>query len=197
MGLEAKCSCRCNGSSGEVKALLETRELILRGEVRRSFRIAEVTGVRVENDNLCFRALDDEIALRLGRDVAQRWAKKMTTPPPSLAQKLGVGPSTKVLVIGSVEDPALIAALADSTADRAKEARLSLAVVDSETILKRALRIHETLPLKTPIWIIHGKGPNAAFGQDSVRRLMREAGYKDSKISGVSDNLSATRYARQ
>ena len=58
------------------------------------------------------------------------------------------------------------------------------------------LRIHATLPRGTPIWIVHGKGPRAPFGEGPVRRLMREAGYRDTKVSAVSDDLSATRYSR-
>jgi hypothetical protein len=196
MGLEAKCDCSWSGGSGEVRALLEARELILKGHLRRTLRIAEMTEVRVEGQNLHFRVAGDEIALGLGADRAGRWAKKIAAPPPSLAQKLGVGPSSKVLVTGPMEDAALRQALEGSRAASAEEARLCLAVVTDETALEQALRVHEALPLKAPIWIVHGKGPRAAFGEGPVRKLMREAGYKDNKVSAVSDKLSATRYAR-
>jgi hypothetical protein len=159
--------------------------------------IADMQDVRVQGDDLCFRIADDSLSLQLGADRAERWAMKIAAPPPSLARKLGVGPTSKALVIGEVEDAALAEALADSRAAGQEDARLSLAVVTDETTLERALRIHETLPHGTPIWIVHGKGPRAIFGEVAVRRFMREAGYRDNKVSGVSDALSATRYGRR
>jgi len=45
--------------------------------------------------------------------------------------------------------------------------------------------------------VVHGKGARSAFGETAVRRIMREAGYKDTKVSAVSDTLSATRYSRR
>jgi hypothetical protein len=182
MGLEAKCRCRWSGGAGEVKAHLEARELMLRGDLARSFRVSEMRNVRVEGSNLCFRVASNEIALSLGADVAERWAKKIATPPPSLAQKLGAGPSSKVLVIGPLEDATLSEVLESSKAVSSEEARLSLAVVSNEAMLAYALRVHKTLPIRTPIWIVHGKGPQTAFGEAPVRRFMRGAGYKDNCV---------------
>lgn len=48
-----------------------------------------------------------------------------------------------------------------------------------------------------PVWIIHGKGKAAIFGEGPVRTLMRERGFIDTKVSAVSDSLSATRYAKR
>ena len=48
-----------------------------------------------------------------------------------------------------------------------------------------------------PLWIIHGKGKAATFGEAPVRALMRARGFIDTKVSAVSDTLSATRYARR
>jgi hypothetical protein len=64
-------------------------------------------------------------------------------------------------------------------------------------MLTHALHLHQSLPPGTPIWIVHGKGPNVLFGEGPVRKLMRDAGYKDNKVSGVSDTLTATRYTRR
>jgi hypothetical protein len=141
MSLEAKCDCSWSGGSGEVRALLEARELILRGHLRCSFLIAEIRHVRVEGERLQFKVAGDEIALGLSADRAGRWAKKITTPPPALAQKLGVGPSSKVLVMGPMEDAALRQALEGSRAASAEEARLCLAVVTDVTALEQALRV--------------------------------------------------------
>lgn len=177
--------------------MLEARELILRGHFRRSFRIAEMSEVGVEGERLRFRVAGEVITLSLGADQAGRWAKKIATPPPSLARKLGVGPSSKVLVMGLIEDAELRQALDGSRAASSEEAVLVLAVVSDETALEQALRVHAALPHKAPIWIVYAKGPRAAFGEGPIRKLMRDSGYKDNKVSAISDKLSATRYARQ
>ena len=177
--------------------MLEARELILRGELRRSFPIAEMSEVRVEGERLHFRVAGAVITLGLGAAQAGRWAKKIATPPPSLARKLGVGPSSKVMVMGPIEDAELRQALDGSRAAGSEEAGLVVAVVGDETALEQALRVHAALPQKAPIWIVYAKGPRAAFGEGPVRKLMRDSGYKDNKVSAVSDKLSATRYVRQ
>jgi hypothetical protein len=197
MGLEARCTCRVNDGSGEVRALLESHELILRGEVKRKFPIASITQVRVDGGDLRFEAEKEKVALELGAVVAERWAKKLAAPPRTLAQKLGIGSSSKALVIGAVEDPALRDALAGSETAKPAEAKLSLAVVVDAVALDHALQVHATLPSGAAIWIVYRKGSDSAFGEAAVRRIMRQAGYIDSKVSAVSDSFSATRYGRR
>jgi hypothetical protein len=195
MGREAKCLCRWAGGEAQVKALLEGRELILRGGARRTFAIADMTDVRAHGDDLRFAVTGQDYALELGAGQARGWATKILTPSPSLAKKLGVGPASKVRLIGPLDDSALQAALAGSIAQDDEPASQGLAVVADEATLERALAIHAaTLPDK-PIWVIHGKGPGATYGESAVRRHMRAAGYMDSKVSAVSDALSATRYS--
>ncbi len=55
--------------------------------------------------------------------------------------------------------------------------------------------MHETLSVGRPIWLVYSKGAKAAFGERAVREGMRSAGYKDTKVTAVSDTLNATRYA--
>ena len=194
MGLEATCLCRWPGGSGELKALLESQALILRGAHRQTFPLAALDAVRVEDASLCFTVAGDAFELALGAERAAHWAKKIRTPPPSLAAKLGVGPHAKALVIGTVDDPALAEALAGHVATADDDARLSLALVTNETGLAEALRSASS---GKPIWIVHGKGRHATFGDAAIRQFMRAVGWMDNKVAAVSDRLTATRYARR
>lgn len=194
MGLEARCSCRWGDEAGEVKALLESRELILRGDLRRTIPIGAISDVRIDGDILFVKAGADQIALDLGAATAAKWAKKIETPPPSLAQKLGLGP-VRAMVIGDIADTALLEALAGHRAGQPGEAGLSLAVVEDADGLEWARLAHEAAQVPGPIWIAYRKGPRVAFGDNQVRAHMRAAGYADNKVSAVSDILSATRYA--
>jgi hypothetical protein len=196
MGLEARCRCRWDGGSGAVRALLEADALILRGDLKRRFPIAEMSDVRANGAELHFRHSADAFALELGAGRASRWAEKIAAPPSSLAKKLGVAEGSKVRVIGPLDDAVLQEALKDATAARGEESRLSLAVVRDAVALRSALSLHESQAAETPIWIVHEKGRKAAFGEGPVRSFMRGAGYLDNKVCAVSEALSATRYGR-
>ena len=52
MGMEADCRCRWSGGEARVKALLEARELILRGDVRRTLAIGAIKTVALDGDDL-------------------------------------------------------------------------------------------------------------------------------------------------
>lgn len=196
MGLEAQCSVRLDGETAVAKALLESKELILRVPFRKSFPIADLKDVRVEGEELRFAASGSRVALTLGAATAAKWAKKIATPAPSLAAKLGIGHASPAHVIGAIDDDALIEAL-DQHSAPASEAALSLAIVTDAAALDAALAAHEALPAGAHIWIVNVKGSKSPFSDNAIRERMRAIGYKDNKTSGVSDRYSATRYARR
>src|SRR5208282_3214695 len=111
MGREANCLCDWNGETARVKALIEPPDLILRGEIRRRLPFSEMRQVRAEGAALRFNFGGDAVALKLGAPTAEKWAKAILTPPPSLAKKLGITAESTVWVIGTVDDPALETAL--------------------------------------------------------------------------------------
>jgi hypothetical protein len=159
------------------------------------FPIAGLKKVHVEGDDLIFVSGEQEIALGLGADVAARWARKIATPPPTLREKLGIGASAKARVIGKVTDDALAEALRGATTSKAKEAAIFISVVSAAAELATALDAYDRHEPGCAIWIVYRKGPRSAFGENAVRRIMRERGFMDNKIVAVSAELSATRYA--
>ena len=196
MGREATCRARWKGGEGEVKALLETEALILRGGHRAQWLLASLSAIHVEGDWLHLTTPDGEVALDLGPAQADSWAKKLAKPAPSLAAKLGVGPACRVQVIGEIEDPLLEKALVAALAPTPAQARLSLAVVRGEDELEAALTAHAVLPADAPIWLVNVKGAASPFGENAIRAIMRQRGFIDSKTASVSAALAATRYAR-
>lgn len=195
MGREARCHARWPGGEGEVKALLESHELILRGDHSARWPIEVLSDVHADGAWLHLASPDGEIALELGQAPALSWARKIATPPPTLAAKLGVGPACRVQVVGEVEDPILEEALAPALAPDPVQARLTLAVVRSEAELDAALAAHAILPVDAPIWLINVKGPASPLGENAIRSAMRRRGFVDSKTASVSATLTATRYA--
>ena len=197
MGREAVCTCRHNSGIAHVKALLESSEIILRGDLKRRIAFSALTHVRTDGAELCFESSGERFALALGDNVAASWARKLLEPPPSLAKKLGVGASCKAFLFGSIDDPALSAALHGAEAGELHDAGMIVAVTPDAASLEAAILNHERYAIDIPIWIVHLKGPRARFGESAVREAMRKRGYSDTKVCAVSDTQSATRYARK
>ena len=119
--------------------LLESGELILRLGLRRRVPLSSLAGVSARGDKLVFRVGQDPVELRLGPEIAQRWAKAIATPLPSLASKLGISRATKLLVIGKIESDELKAAVAEAAAASGREANLILICASSRSELDHAL----------------------------------------------------------
>ena len=197
MGREARCSARWGKQHGEVTALLETSEIILRGAFRAVAPLADLRDVRAEAGTLRFSVGRDDVALELGK-AAPRWAAKIAAPAPSLAAKLGLTPETRAFVAGRIDDPALAEALA--TAQRARTAATADMIVarvdDADALADTADRQRAILARGIPLWVVYTKGKNAPLGETAVRAMLRERGLIDLKVASVSPTLSALKFAR-
>jgi len=193
MGREAVVNAEAGAEAGEVKALLETRELILRGALRRRYPKEALEGVRVDGDTLCFTVAGEAVRLHLGQKLAGAWAKAIATPPPSLRAKLGLDKGAKAFLIGSCDDAALTEALDGALTRDAAEAAMFVACIDGPDELAVARAAQAASPV-LPVWTIYPKGKNVTFGDTAIREAMRAAGFRDTKACAVSDQLTATRY---
>ena len=191
MGREARVECTVDGLSESVHALLESRELILRGKtLQRRFALADLGRLRLSAEDLCFSVAGESVSLRLGAVEAAKWLGRIQTPPPTLASKLGIGP-------GPVDDDAeLAAALIGARTSRPADAVVLVAAVFSLDELAQALQVHASMPCKA-VWMVHAKGGKAAaLGDGAIRDVLRARGYKDNKTRAVSTQLTATRYLK-
>ncbi len=191
MGREAVITATAGADAGEVRAILESGELILRGAFRRRWPRAALTGARVEDGALLLTAAGEPVRLELGA-LAAAWAKALGTPPPSLRSKLGLDKG-KALVIGPVEDAELTTALEDARVATLEEATLVVAVVETDSDLARALTALEGRRDR-PLWAVYPKGRGVVFGDGEIRTALRAAGMMDTKACAVSERLTATRY---
>lgn len=199
MGREARCTARVGAESADATALLESTAIVLRGALKRRWDIAALQALRVEDGELRFEAGDEAVALALGEPEAGKWLKKLQTPPPTLAAKLGISADNRALLIGPTSgtlDPALAEALAAGLTSNPREAALLVAVVCKRDELARLADFHAGMRCKT-VWVVHPKGPGANPSDADVRLEMRARGYVDNKTSAVSDALTATRYVRR
>jgi len=198
MGREATCTCLWNGKKSNVKAIIEPPQLILRGELRRRLPIATIQSIKVERDQLRFVVEGEDVSLLLGSDMAAKWADALLKPPPTLAKKLGITADTTVWMIGSVDDAALKAALAEAKSVSHRKGDLILARVDTPADLHSALtRAADELNAGTPIWFVYRKGPGHVLNESLVRSTALATGIVDTKVSSVSDVFSALRFVKR
>ena len=189
MGRESLCHADWHGGSGEVKALLETHDLILRGDVRRTLTVAALHDVVVDGDTLRFAHADEQFSLRLGSGTAASWAKKIATPPPTLAAKLGIAAATRVKLVGETSDDELTAALAQAP-PAGSDVDLTVAEVADAATLDAAIAAAGD----TPLWLAYAKGEASPYGEAAVRGAMRAHGWIDVKVASVSARLTATKF---
>jgi hypothetical protein len=197
MGREANCRCAWGAEAGECKVLLETEELVVRGSIRKRATLKSITAVAVRGEDLCFRAGKEDVTLGLGAQQAGRWAKALTTLPPSLAAKLGISPETKLLILGEIEEAPLEEAVAAAAPARPADAGLVISVVLSQADLAEAVRRSEACALHPPLWIVYVKGPKGPVPEGQIRSYLRERGWMDTKVASVSAKLTALRFNRR
>jgi hypothetical protein len=200
MGREAVCTCQWGEIKGQVTALLEARELILGGQSitglkRRKIPIANMSEIHLEgpsSDRLTFQFEDETVTLNLGADQAKKWEAALLKPPPSLAQRFGITPATKVRTLGKMDDPALAEALACAGKITKNHPDVTLARVDSPEDLMQVIKF--THPNQVPLWVIYPKGRPKAISEAYVRETLRALGLTDTKVASVSPTLTALRF---
>ena len=196
MGREAIAICTWQGQTAEVTALLESQEIILRGGIKAKFPRATIGEPKVDHDKLVLTVGSDRLILELGHVEAGKWQALLLKPPPMLAVKLGIGPSTLAYVLGSSDDPELALALADATTPNLAAAAMIVAIINDESDLRSACEAAQKSP-PLPIWFVYGKAKYASVTDTEIRTFMRGNGYVDTKSCSVSEKLTATRYSQR
>jgi hypothetical protein len=194
MGREATCHCKWGNDEGECKVLLEGRELILRSGLRRRVSLSALSGVAARGSKLVFTVGQDRVELGLGPEAAQRWAKAIQTPPPSLAGKLGISHTTRLSVVGDIEGEELEEAVSGAVRAHGKDADLVLLCVNSQSELQQYLAA-ETYT--SPLWIVYPKGAKSEVKESGLRDLLRSHGFVDTKVASVSVTLTALRFVKR
>jgi hypothetical protein len=193
MGREAIALCSWQGQTAEVKALLESSEIILRGDIRARIPRSTICDIVVEDETLALRSGDQPLILELGPIEAGKWAAALAQPLPSLAQKLGIDAAHKAFLIGECSDSDLFAALNGAVTDRLEDAEIIIAILTSNADLAHAIDVARARP-DCHIWCVYKKGKAATLADSFIRTTMCGHGFMDNKTSGVSAQLTATRY---
>lgn len=192
MGAEARCGAVVNGAAHEVKALLETSEIILRGEVKLKVPFSSITKLSATDGRLRVQHASGRLELHLG-PAAEKWADKIRNPPSRLS-KLGVKAGMRVALLG-VSDDSFRRELADSGAV-VREGRAGtgndivfLEATKSRDLAKIASAMR-AIDRAGAIWVLHPRGV-AGLKDVDVFAAARDAGLTYTKVMRFSDALSA------
>jgi hypothetical protein len=191
MGLEATCDVRLGRKTGRGRALLESTELIVRGDVPMKIPLSALTSVVVRGEELRVTWPGGTAVLALG-GAAEKWALKIKTPR-GLMDKLGVKMDSVVSVI-AVADANLLKDLRERTPHvvqgrAAKGSDLVLAFMQAKGDLAALGRFRAAIKENGAIWVMWPKG-RKEFREDDVRAAGLGVGLVDVKVASVSPVLS-------
>jgi hypothetical protein len=195
MGTEAQTSVKFGRKSYATKALLESNEIILRGEIRLKIPFSEMTLVEARDGRLHLEYQGGTAILDLG-DQAARWADKIKNPK-SRIDKLGIKPEHRVALI-SVKDPTFVAELrarvhSISNGKPVKDADAIFLGASSLEGLERLPELVAYIKRNGAIWTVTPKGKGGIKDTD-VMAAGKAAGLVDVKVVSFSDTHSANKF---
>jgi hypothetical protein len=195
MGAEAPCSVTFGRTKAEGRALLETDELIFRGDGLQ-FAIPYNTISRIEARDGLLRVTwtDGSAAFELG-DAAVKWADKIRNPP-SRIDKLNIRSGQLVLFVG-VRDETLreeIETCGAKVLARGTEPVDAIFVAANERgDLERLVTVQKFLKRDGAIWVIRPKG-SPQISEGDVMKAGKAAGLVDVKVARFSNTHTAEKF---
>ncbi len=196
MGRDTETTAQWLGQTAEVRALLESTEIILRGGIRARVPRASINSMSIDQGDLRLGTDRGPLVLELGEVEAARWLAALQKPLPTLAEKLGVSPACLAFVLGRVEDAELEVALRGAVCADLPSAGVLVAILAVPGDLEAASALAMSAP-DLAVWCVYPKGRGSAVTDSMVRSTFRARGYIDSKSCAVSEALTATRYVQR
>jgi hypothetical protein len=195
VGNETSCSARFGKQVSQGKALLETSELIFRGDFRLKIPFASIKSVKAAGGELRVQTAGGLAVFGLG-DAAEKWCHKILHPKTRI-EKLGVAPGAKVSVIGEFASDFLAelkaVAGAAAKAGRSDGSETVFLAANAREELVRVTKLAKAMKGASALWIVYPKGQKAITEND-VLAGGRKAGLKDVKVVGFSPTHTALKF---
>jgi len=203
MGQELDSDLFVDGAKQRGKALLETSELLFRGDPRWKIPFASILKMSAASGRLTLRTKDHEFVFLLG-PKAEVWREKIANPK-SLLDKLGVKPGDSVSLLGSFE-PSFLAdlKLRKAVLVRGKSPASWLFLrADSPSDLSKIKSAAASLSGAAALWIVYPKGQKSVakspvakspITESAVRSAGLQAGLTDIKVASFSPTHTALKF---
>jgi hypothetical protein len=195
MGAQASCRVRFGRQESAGRALLETSEILFRGEFRLKIPFSTIKSARAANGELRLQTEEGAVVFYLGA-AAEKWRDRILHPK-SRVEKLGIKFGTKVSLLGDF-DAEFLTEIGQLT----KSVSKAKAAADSEWIFFAAnskedfsalAKISKSMSGAAALWIVYPKGQKHITEND-VLAVGRKAGLKDVKVVGFSTTHTALKF---
>ncbi len=196
MGNELKCCVRFGKKKSEGKALLETGEIIFRGDFRLKIPFATIQSAKAVNGELQLRTPEGVAIFELGSGIAEKWRDKILHPKTRM-EKLGVKADARVVLLGFWE-----AEFREELAERTKIVSTGAVNTDAEWIfwkvatkakLTQLSKIARSMRGAAAVWVVYPKSLRSITEGD-VLAAGRAEGLKDVKVVGFSATHTALKF---
>jgi hypothetical protein len=195
VGAETKCTATISGKKTSGKALLETDELVFRGEdLRLTIPYKSVSSIDAKDGVLHIAWLSGVASFELGPS-AVKWADRIRNPP-SRIDKLDVKAGQFVLFVG-VRDATLrdeIETRGATVLARGTEPVDAIFIAANQRAdLERLVTVQKFLKRNGAIWVIRPKG-SPDISESDVLTAGKKAGLVDVKVARFSDTHTAEKF---
>jgi hypothetical protein len=179
----------------EGKALLETSEILFRGDFRLKILFSTIKSAKAVDGELRLQTGEGLAVFHLGA-AAEKWCDKILHPK-SRIEKLGVKADAKVALLGSfdAEFCTEMGALTDSVSKGkiANDTECIFFAADSKKDLGALPKISKSMRGAAALWIVYPKGQKQITELD-VLAAGRKAALKDVKVVGFSPTHTALKF---
>jgi hypothetical protein len=195
VGNEVKCTARWGKQQSEGKALLETSEILFRGDFRLKIAFATIKSAKAVDGELRLQTAEGLAVFHLGA-TAEKWRDKILHPK-SRIEKLGVKTGAKVSLLGDF-DPEFLDELGKLTESVSKnkfapDSEWIFFSADSKKDLGAVPKISQSMKGAAALWVVYRKGQKHITEND-VLAAGRKCGLKDVKVVGFSSAHTALKF---
>jgi hypothetical protein len=207
MGYDATCTLKFDGQTSKGTAWLEHKDLVFRGPARLSIPLATISAATARDGTLHVEFGDSSADFTIG-SAADKWAKRITSPPSRL-DKLGVKVGMTIAAIGVRDDEFLVEAAgrAETITRRAPAASRPVDLifygVDHRDGLAGIPALVRCIKPDGAVWIVRPKARTALSARPKGRPEITEAetmaagkraGLVDVKVVSFSDTHTAEKF---
>jgi hypothetical protein len=195
VGYEEKCTAWLGKQQSEGKALLETSEILFRGDFRLKIPFSTIQSAKAVDGELRLQTTQGAVVFGLG-PAAEKWRDKILHPK-SRIEKLGVKPAARVSLLGDFDAGFLteIGKLTKSVSKSkiAADSECIFFSADSKEDLGALPKISKLMKGAAALWIVYPKGQKRITEND-VLAAGRKTGLKDVKVVGFSPTHTALKF---
>jgi hypothetical protein len=189
------CKVRLGKQESDGKALLETSEILFRGDFRLKIPFSTIKSAKAVDGELSLQTAEGLAVFQLGA-AAEKWCEKILHPK-SRIEKLGVKPAARVSLLGDF-DAGFLAEIGKLTKSVSKskiaaDSEWIFFSADSKEDLDALSKIAKSMEGAAALWVVYPKGQKHITEND-VLAAGRKTGLKDVKVVGFSPTHTALKF---